>query len=78
MTKYTRDQAQNNKNDSFIIALDYKNSQRSFYAMSFQDTSAKISHKKELDNLIINIDSHYDFFKESPDYGVYLKISSIN
>ena len=28
MTKYTRDQASNNKNDNFVIALDYKNSQR--------------------------------------------------
>ena len=30
MTKYTRDQSKDNKNDSFFIALDYKNSQRSF------------------------------------------------
>ena len=37
MTKYTRDQSQNNKNDSFVIALDYRGSQRSAYAMSFQD-----------------------------------------
>ena len=29
MTKYTRDQSQNNKNDSFVIALDYRGSQRS-------------------------------------------------
>ena len=78
MTKYTRDQAQNNKNDSFIIALDYRGSQRSSYAMSFQDSSAKISHNKELNNLKVNIDSHYDFFNDDPDYGVYLKISNVN
>ena len=78
MTKYTRDQAQNHKNDSFIIALDYRGSQRSSYAMSIQDTSAKLSHNKEFNDFKINIDSHYDFFKDDPDYGVYLKISNLN
>jgi uncharacterized protein YhjY with autotransporter beta-barrel domain len=78
MTKYTRDQSQSNKNDSFIIALDYRGSQRSSYAMSVQDTSAKLSHNKELNDFKINIDSHYDFFKDDPDYGVYLKISNVN
>ena len=34
MTKYTRDQSKNNKNDNFIVALDYRGSQRSSYAMS--------------------------------------------
>ena len=77
MTKYTRDQAQNSKNDSFNIALDYRGSQRSSYAMSIQDTSAKFSHDKELDNFKVNIDSHYDFLKDDPDYGIYLKISNI-
>ena len=78
MTKYTRDQAQNSKNDSFNIALDYRGSQRSSYAMSIQDTSAKFSHDKELNNFKVNIDSHYDFLKDDPDYGLYLKISNIN
>ena len=50
----------------------------SSYAMSIQDTSAKLSHNKDLDNLKINIDSHYDFFKDNPDYGIYLKISNVN
>ena len=68
MTKYTRDQSQNNKNDSYIIALDYRGSQRSSYAMSIQDTSAKLSHNKELNGFKINLDSHYDFFKDDPDY----------
>ena len=77
MTKYTRDQSKNSKNDSFNIALDYRGSQRSSYAMSIQDTSAKLSHNKELDNFKINIDSHYDLFKDVPDYGVYLKISNL-
>ncbi len=78
MTKYTRDQAQNSKNDSFNIALDYRGSQRSSYAMSIQDTSAKFSHDKELNNFKVNIDSHYDFLKNDPDYGLYLKISNVN
>ena len=78
MTKYTRDQSQGNKNDSFNIALDYRGSQRSSYAMSIQDTSAMFSHNKELDNFKIDLDSHYDFFKDDPDYGVYLKISNVN
>ena len=78
MTKYTRDQAQNHKNDSFIIALDYRGSQRSSYAMSIQDTSAKFSHDKKLNNFKVNIDSHYDFLKDDPDYGIYFKISNVN
>ena len=78
MTKYTRDQSQGNKNDSFNIALDYRGSQRSSYAMSIQDTSAMFSHNKELDNFKIDLDSHYNFLEDDPDYGVYLKISNIN
>ena len=78
MTKYTRDQSKNNKNDNFIISLDYKGSQRSSYAMSIEDTSAKLSHNKELNGFKINIDSHYDLFGDEPDYGVYLKISNVN
>ncbi len=78
MTKFTRDQTKNSKNDSFNIALDYRGSQRSSYAMSIQDTSAKLSHNKELNNFKVNIDSHYDFLKDDPDYGIYLKISNIN
>ena len=78
MTKYTRDQAQNHKNDSFIIALDYRGSQRSSYAMSFQDSSAKFSNENKFDNFKMNIDSHYDFFKEDPDYGLFINISNIN
>ena len=78
MTKYTRDQAQNNKNDSYIIALDYRGSQRSSYAMSIQDTSAKLSHNKELNNFKINVDSHYDFFNDDPEYGLYVEISNVN
>ena len=78
MTKYSRDQAKQNKNDSFVIALDYKNSQKSSYAMTIQDTSAKLSHNKELNDFKINIDSHYDFFKDDPEYGLYVEISNTN
>ena len=68
--------AKNNKNDSCIIALDYRASHRSSYAMSIQDTSTKLSHNKELNGFKINLDSHYDFFKDDQDYGVNLKISN--
>ena len=78
MTKYTRDQSKNNKNDNFIIGLDFRESQRSSYAMSIEDASAKLSHNKELNGFKINLDSHYDLFNEEPDYGLYLKISKIN
>tara|TARA_B100001173_G_scaffold308527_1_gene318964 strand:+ start:202 stop:2322 length:2121 start_codon:yes stop_codon:yes gene_type:complete len=77
MTKYTRDQARGNKNDNFVVALDYKNSQRSSYSMSLQDSFAKIEHHKELDNIKINLDSHYELFKNDPDYGLYVTISNI-
>ena len=78
MTKYTRDQSQNSKNDNFNIALDYRGSSRSSYAMSIDNTSAKLTHNKELNDFKINIDSHYDFFQDDPDYGIYLKISNVN
>ena len=78
MTKYTRDQSKNSKNDNYIIALDYRGSHRSSYAMSIEDNSAKLSHNKELTGFKINLDSHYDLFNKEPDYGLYLKISKIN
>ena len=78
MTKYTRDQAKDIKNDNFVIALDYKNSQKSFYSMTFQDSLAKLSHNKELDNFQINLDSHYELLNKDPDYGLFIKLSNIN
>ena len=78
MTKYTRDQAKDSKNDNFVIALDYKNSQRSVYSMTFQDSLAKLSHNKELDNFQINLDSHYELFDKDPDYGLFIKLLSVN
>ena len=77
MSKFTRDQSKSNKNDSFIIALDYKNSQRSFYTLSIQDFNAKLSHNSEVNGLKINLDSHYSFFKSDPDYGVFINFSNI-
>ncbi len=76
MTKYTRDQAKQNKNDSFVIALDYKNSQRSSYAMSIQDTSAEFSHNRKFNGLNIDVDTHYGFLKDDPDYGATIEVSS--
>ncbi len=78
MTKYTRDQAKDSKNDNFVIALDYKNSQRSLYSMTFQDSLAKLSHNKELDNFQINLDGHYELFNKDPDYGLFIKLSNKN
>ena len=78
MTKYTRDQAKDNKNDSFVIALDYKNSQRSLYTMSLEDTSAELSHNRKFKSFNLDVDSHYDFFKDDPDYGIYIQISNLN
>ena len=78
MTKYTRDQAKDSKNDNFVIALDYKNSRRSLYSMTFQDSLAKLSHNKELDNFQINLDSHYELFDKDPDYGLFIKLLSVN
>ena len=78
MTKYTRDQAKDSKNDNFVIALDYKNSQRSLYSMKFQDSLAKLTHNKELDNFQINLDSHYELFDKDPDYGLFIKLLSVN
>ena len=77
MSKFTRDQSKSTKNDSFIIALDYKNSQRSFYTLSIQDFNAKLSHNSEVNGFKINLDSHYNFFKSDPDYGVFINFSNI-
>ena len=78
MTKYTRDQAKDNRNDSFFIALDYKNSQRSLYTMSLEDTSAELSHNRKFKSFNLDVDSHYDFFKDDPDYGIFIQVSNIN
>ena len=76
MTKYTRDLGESFKHDSFVVALDYRASSKSSYAMSMQDTSTKLSHNREVNGFNINLDSHYDFFQDDPEYGVYLKVSN--
>ena len=76
MSKFTRDQAKSTKSDSFIVALDYKNSQKSFYTLSVENFNTKLSHNNELNGFKINLDTHYNILKSDPDYGVYLKISN--
>ena len=76
MTKYTRDLGESIKHDSFVVALDNRVSSKSSYAMSMQDTSTKLSHNREVYGFNINLDSHYDFFQDDPEYGVYLKVSN--
>ena len=78
MTKYSRNQSSYNKNDSFVVALDYKNSQKSFYTLSLQDTNTKLSYNNELNGFKINLDSHYNFFQANPDYGLFINISNTN
>ena len=78
MTKYSRDQSSYNKNDSFVVAFDYKNSQKSFYTLSLQNTNTKLSYNNELNGFKINLDSHYNFFQTNPDYGLFIKISNTN
>ena len=75
---YVRGRNYDSKNDNFVIALDYKNSQRSSYAMSIEDTSAELSHNRKFKSFNLDVDSHYDFFKDDPDYGIYIQISNLN
>ena len=77
MTKYTRDQAKKNKNDSFVIALDYKNSQRSLYTVSLKDTSAEFSHNRKFKSFNLDVDTNYSFLKDNPDYGATIEVSSV-
>ena len=78
MTKYSRDQSSYNKNDSFVVAFDYKNSQKSFYTLSLQNTNTKLSYNNELNGFKIHLDSHYNFSQANPDYGLFIKISNTN
>ena len=77
MTKYSRNQAQHGGyEDSFIISFDYSASETSSYNFSLQDTSTEFAYKKELQGLNIDVTSNFDFFKDEPDYGLYLKAYS--
>ena len=77
MTKYSRNQAQHGGyEDSFIISFDYSASETSSYNFSLQDTSTEFVYKKELQGLNIDVTSNFDFFKDEPDYGLYLKAYS--
>ena len=77
MTKYSRNQAQHGGyEDSFIISFDYSASETSSYNFSLQDTSTEFAYKKELQGLNIDVTSNFDFFKNEPDYGLYLKAYS--
>ena len=70
MSKFTRDQAENgNHNDSFFISLDYQFSHNSSYAMSFQNNSTRLTHQSEVNGFYFDIDSHYEFFSDYPQYG---------
>ena len=46
----------------------------SSYNFSLQDTSTEIAYKKELQGLNIDVTSNFDFFKDEPEYGLYLKV----
>ena len=77
MTKYTRNQAkEGGYDDNFIISFDYNASGTSSYNFSLQDTSTEFAYKKELQGLNIDVTSNFDFFKDKPEYGLYLKAYS--
>ena len=71
MTKYTRDQSNDSKNDNFVIALDYKNSQRSLYSMSLEDTSAELSHNRKFKSFIYRYYFKYAYKNFIIRYGWY-------
>ena len=60
-----------------MIALDYKNSQRSLYTVSLKDTSAEFSHNRKFKGLNLDVDTHYGFLKDDPDYGATIEVSSM-
>ena len=77
MTKYTRNQAkEGGYDDNFIISFDYSASGTSSYNFSLKDTSTEFAYKKELQGLNIDVTSNFDFFKDKPEYGLYLKAYS--
>ena len=79
MTKYTRDQSTGGSyNDNFVIAGDYRASYNSSYALSIHETSTEVSFKSKHNNLNFDVTSNLDFFAEDPEYGIYLKLYTLN
>ncbi len=79
MTKYTRDQSTGGSyNDNFVIAGDYRASYNSSYTLSVHETSTEVSFKSKHNNLNFDVTSNLDFFAEDPEYGIYLKLYTLN
>ena len=79
MTKYTRDQTTGGSyNDNFVIAGDYRASYNSSYALSIHETSTEVSFKSKNNNINFDVTSNLDFFAEDPEYGIYLKLYTLN
>ena len=46
--------------------------------MSLNDASAEFSHNRKFKGFNLDVDTHYDFFEDDPEYGLYIQVSNIN
>ena len=72
--KYNRNQSKGSGyEDNFIISFDHNLSDNSSYNFSLKDTSTELVYEKDTNGLNLNVISNFDFFKDEPEYGFYLK-----
>ena len=72
--KYNRNQSKGSGyEDNFIISFDHNLSDNSSYNFSLKNTSTELVYEKDTNGLNLNVISNFDFFKDEPEYGFYLK-----
>ena len=76
-SNYERNQSDRGYNDTLYIGAAYISANDSEYALSLDGEKTFMNYTKNINGFDIKLDSNYSLFREIPDYGANIKVSTI-
>ena len=76
-SNYERNQSDSGYNDTLYIGATYISSNDSEYALSLDGEKTFVNYTKNINGFDIEFNSNYSLFREIPDYGANIKVSTI-
>ena len=76
-SNYERNQSDSGYNDTLYIGATYISANDSEYALSLDGEKTFLNYTKNINGFDIKLDSNYSLFREIPDYGANIKVSTI-
>ena len=76
-SNYERNQNEIGYSDTFYIGATYLSNNDSEYALSLDGEKTFVNYTKNINGFDIEFNSNYSLFREIPDYGANIKVSTI-